>query len=41
MAYHHEGEEGRGWLSAKVLTVALLEGEKSREVIQQSEKFLN
>ena len=28
MAYHQGGEEGRGWLSAKVLRVALREDEK-------------
>ena len=28
MAYHQGGEEGKGWLSAKVLRVALWEDEK-------------
>ena len=41
MAYHHGGEGGKGWLSAKVLRVALREDEKrknekrkNREVFQ-------
>ena len=28
VVYYQEGEEGRGWLSAKVLRIALWEGEK-------------
>ena len=37
MAYHQGGEEGRGWLSSKVLRVALREDEKrkNREVFQE------
>ena len=30
MAYHHGGEGGKGWLSAKVLRVALGEDEKRK-----------
>ena len=31
MAYHHGGEGGKGWLSAKVLRVALREDEKTKK----------
>ena len=39
MAYHHGGEGGKGWLSAKVIRVSLREDEKRKnEKIEKCSK---